>query len=1254
MATVLLVSGVMAAFGTAAREADASAIANLVLNPGFETGDLEGWTYEGPASTLSVSGSDKASGSYAASFWNASAYQFTLTQTLTGLEDGEYVLKAYASGNAGTQDIRLFADGFGGDRLETAIANTGWGNVPQYVVSGIQVTNGTATLGFSADVPAGYWGFFDDVEFYRTGGSTAPVTADEFIKGADISTLQAIEDAGGHYYEDGTEKDLLAILKDHGVNYIRLRLWNDPVEAGGYNDKAHTLEMAKRVKEAGLKLLLDFHYSDFWADPGKQVKPAAWQSLSYDELKQAVYDYTADVLNDLADENAYPDMVQIGNEINPGMLLPDGSVSNYDKLAGLLTSGTTAVRDTTPDGQKAKIMIHLAEGGNNSFFQTFFNAITARGVDFDVIGMSYYPFWHGNLQQLKTNLNDMAARFGKQVVVAETSYGYTLADGDGWGNTFTQTEVNEAGFPATVEGQKTVVETVLNTVAHVPNGLGLGAFYWEPAWIPVPKDGNGHYRAGWKEGEGNAWDNQAMFDFAGNALDSLDAFRFDMASLPAEQPLMAYAPEGITVEANTAVEAATAALPAAVDVLYNEGTIRAAAVVWDSLDEDLLSKVGTFELSGTVEGSEATVSIAVTVSAHRNVLVNPGFEDGNTGWTIEGTSGAAVVKTDSGNAYAGSKALNYYSDGDFVFTLTQTLTDLPNGTYVLKAKVSGGGGDNSVKLFASAAGAVYESGEIVNTGWKVWNDATLTGIEVTDHTASVGLAAEAPAGTWGWVDSFELYREVDLAQWETAKSLTASETTADSIKLAWSGVKEPGNVQGYRVYQDGVRIATVTEAVYTATGLEENTAYTFKIEASNDGEIWTSDGPSATLSTSGEGTEEPGTDTPGTSPGTTTDGTTTPAVPEGTAVLTAADLKGEAQSGTVAVKLPDGATSVQLPASASQLLAGKPLELISGGIVLRLPADVLKELEDKLGAEGVITVQMKPLGEEARKAVLAKLNGQAGTTVALLGDVCDFELTIASADGKSQQSLTQFSVPIGLRFAADQPSATAGIFFLNAAGEPEYVGGKWKSGYYEAELSHFSRYALLDVEKTFADVKTTHWAYGSIRELAAKQVVLGVSADRFEPSRTITRAEFTAMLARALGLAAGDPAASGFADVPASAWYAADVAAAAERGIVSGRGDGSFDPSGAITREEMAVMAAKAAAALLGDGEVKAAEGDEADAAVFADSLRISAWAEASVGQAVRLKLMQGRGSNLFAPQGIVTRAEAAELLSRLLGTGNE
>ncbi len=259
---------------------------------------------------------------------------------------------------------------------------------------------------------------------YQHPASSIQHPVDKML-GADISFLPELEARGMKFSDNGVEKDAIQILKDHGFNYVRLRIFNDPARDSGYSpgkgfcDLANTKKMAKRVKEAGMKLLLDFHYSDYWADPGKQYKPAAWRGLSFEELKKTVYDYTKDVIQQLKEQGTTPEMVQIGNEINHGIIWPEGNVSNFDGLAQLINAGTAATRSVDPS---ISMMLHVALGGQNDESVFFIDNMLARGVYFDVIGESYYPKWHGTLDDLRDNLNDLVRRYGKDVIVVEYSH----------------------------------------------------------------------------------------------------------------------------------------------------------------------------------------------------------------------------------------------------------------------------------------------------------------------------------------------------------------------------------------------------------------------------------------------------------------------------------------------------------------------------------------------------------------------------------------------------------------------------------------------------------------------------------------------------------------------------------------------------------------------------------------------------------------------------------------------------------------
>jgi len=365
----------------------------------------------------------------------------------------------------------------------------------------------------------------------------ANVPAD-FIKGVDISMLPEVEKLGGIYYQDGQAKDALEIFRDHGINYVRMRVWLDPNDPQGtpYGGGQVTLDDAiaigERARALGMSYLLDLHYSDFWTDPGKQFKPKAWQALSFDALVKEVYNYTFDVLAKHRKAGIMPDMIQIGNELNSGMLWPEGKSwggdgNEFDRLAALLNAGVQAVKDSYREDEPVKIMLHLAEAGKNETFRWWFDEITKRNVPFDVIGMSYYPFWHGPMSAVKSNMDDIASRYGKPVMIVETSYAFTSENGDALDNSFDGITPVE-GYPVSVAGQAKYLKDMMEMIASVPGGLGQGIFYWEPSWLPVPgatwatKAGMKYIDDEWAEG--NSWENQGLFDFKGNMLPSINAF----------------------------------------------------------------------------------------------------------------------------------------------------------------------------------------------------------------------------------------------------------------------------------------------------------------------------------------------------------------------------------------------------------------------------------------------------------------------------------------------------------------------------------------------------------------------------------------------------------------------------------------------------------------------------------------------------------------------------------------------------------
>ena len=362
-----------------------------------------------------------------------------------------------------------------------------------------------------------------------------------FIKGMDVSTLPEERAFGAKYYDNGREESALSILKKYGADSLRIRLWNDPyAENGkpygaGTNDFQKLVSLAAEGRELGYDYLLDFHYSDFWTDPGKQILPKAWRNYSLEEVEKAVYSFTKDTIRKLKELDLMPEMVQVGNEVTKGLLWPLGAPGCYDNIVRFLNSGIRGVREIAPD---TTIMLHLDRGGNNEICREWFDAYMCRGEDFDVIGLSYYPLWHGTIDDLTFNMNDLAMRYEKDVLVAEISMGYTLEDygsyeglgpGQRKGMAARAHLAEKIEFPMTPKGQADFMQKVMERISQVPQGRGRGFYYWEPAWIPMPG-------CGWATPEsleymgdpgpcGNEWANQALFDYDGNALPALSVIR---------------------------------------------------------------------------------------------------------------------------------------------------------------------------------------------------------------------------------------------------------------------------------------------------------------------------------------------------------------------------------------------------------------------------------------------------------------------------------------------------------------------------------------------------------------------------------------------------------------------------------------------------------------------------------------------------------------------------------------------------------
>ena len=603
----------------------------------------------------------------------------------------------------------------------------------------------------------------------------------DFILGMDVSSLIAEEESGVRYFDfDGQEKDLLQILAENGVTHIRLRVWNDPYDeqgrgfGGGNCDADKALRLGQRAAAAGLRLIVDFHYSDFWADPGKQMVPRAWAGMDAEEKAEAVYAFTRESLQLLRDGGVDVAMVQIGNETN-GALCGEG---DWAKIQLLMKAGSRAVREVFPE---ALVALHFTNPERAGSYSSYARELERWGVDYDVFASSYYSFWHGDRDNLSRVLGEINRDYGKRVMVMETSWPYTGEDSDFSGNNINGDSAVPRAYPFTVQGQATSLRDVADTVAHTPGGIGV--CYWEGAWISVggssreensalwerfgsgwassyagvydPKDAGQYYG-------GSSWDNQAFFDPSGHPLASLRVFALLRSG--SEVPLRPDAAEDCAV---TAGADGTVVLPETVNAVMNDNSLRPVPVTWDADAAELSSRgPGTYEIAGRAEG--LPVRCLVTVP-EKNLLENGNFETGALEpWTLieRGHADQLYVEDKAGDSLDGRYHMHFWSAAsDSVdFSLEQTRTDLPAGTYRFSISIMGGdSGEAEVFAYAAVDGQMLAVRPMQITRWNEWDTAVLGGIRLeAGQTLTVGVSVKCRgegSGAWGKIDGAVLCAE---------------------------------------------------------------------------------------------------------------------------------------------------------------------------------------------------------------------------------------------------------------------------------------------------------------------------------------------------------------------------------------------------------------------------------------------------------------------------------------------------------------
>ena len=602
--------------------------------------------------------------------------------------------------------------------------------------------------------------------------------SDEFILGMDASCVPSLETGGVKYYDhDGVEKDVYQILSENGINYIRVRVWNDPFNAegngygGGNCDIENAVEIGKRATQYGMKLLVNFHYSDFWADPGKQMVPKAWKGMDIDTKSEALYQYTKDCLQKLVDAGVDVGMVQIGNETNGAMCGENSNnLGGWKKIMQLMSAGSKAVREVCPE---ALVAVHFANPEKITNFESYGKNLDYYQVDYDVFASSYYPFWHGTLDNLAAVLSNIAETYGKKVMVAETSYAFTAEDTDFNGNTIGEGGGIVKDYPFTYQGQANLVRNVIDTVANKTTN-GIGVFYWEGTWISAggssweensalwEQNGSGwasSYAAEYDPDDAGQWyggcavDNQAFFDANGKATEALKVFALVKNGNTVENRADAIEDTSLIIDLNGEI-----ALPETVNAVMRDNSKQPVPVEWHNVDLAAMKNGGVakYTITGTADGMPATCYVSMV---NYNFLENWSFEDGDAGWTATaiGSFDELHVEDKVTDSMTGTKHYHFWGAGAncVEFTLEQEVADLKPGKYNYSISIMGGdGGATEIYAYVKLNGEIVATADTLITVYNEWHTATIENIEYSEgDTLTVGLYVKcAGPNAWGKID----------------------------------------------------------------------------------------------------------------------------------------------------------------------------------------------------------------------------------------------------------------------------------------------------------------------------------------------------------------------------------------------------------------------------------------------------------------------------------------------------------------------
>ncbi|MCL2515502.1 MAG: glycosyl hydrolase 53 family protein [Microbacteriaceae bacterium] len=604
--------------------------------------------------------------------------------------------------------------------------------------------------------------------------------ASDFAMGVDVSTVLSLEESGVVFRDaSGAAADLFAVLASHGVNSVRIRVWNDPFDdqtgqgyGGGNVGIARAVEIGKRATAAGMTVLIDFHYSDFWADPSRQLAPKAWAGYSVAQTASALHDYTTQSLQALKDAGVNVVAVQVGNETNNGIAGYTRVGTPIDEsFAALIQAGASAVRSVLPD---AKVAVHFTNPETPQRYATYAAGLASFGVDYDVFASSYYSYWHGTPENLTTVLSQIATTYGKQVMVAETAWVRTLEDGDGYANSVGSADV-ASEYQISVQGQATALRDAIAAVAAV-GSAGIGVYYWEPAWLPVgpPSDLASNevlwekYGSGWATSAasaydpvnvgpwygGSAWDNQSLFAWDGTPLESLSTFQYVRTGAVAPLAVVAVQQPALSLTDGAAV-----ALPATIAVTYNDESVKNWHVTWSSA-VDWIRGPGSYRIPGRTANGQSVVATVDILAV--DYVVNGGFEGADMSmWAIDGIA----ARTQTTDAFAGSYALTFWSGAAYQTSASQHLTGVPAGTYVLQATTQGTNSpaSDTRTLTATTSAGAYDA-PLVFTAWDEFHTASVPGIVVgADGVVDISAAFDLSANAWGVLDAVSLVNAASVA-----------------------------------------------------------------------------------------------------------------------------------------------------------------------------------------------------------------------------------------------------------------------------------------------------------------------------------------------------------------------------------------------------------------------------------------------------------------------------------------------------------